>query len=202
MLTMSTSRSTYHHGDLRATLLATADDVLAERGLEALSLREVSRRAGVSHAAAYKHFADKAGLLDVYAAEAFGALEIALEAARAGAISPRDALVGTGVAYVAFAWQRPVAFRVMFRPGVSGGRAFEACAAAGRTHAILVATVVGAQAAGVLPPGPSETQVLASWSLVHGLATLVNDGPSAASFTSAEAVESLACEVIATTLNP
>ncbi len=202
MVTVSTLRSTYHHGDLRATLLATVDDVLAERGLEGLSLREVSRRARVSHAAAYKHFADKAALLDVYADAAFFALEAALEAARAGAASPRDALIRTGVAYVVFAWHRPAAFRVMFRPGVSGCRAFDAEGAAERARAVLVATVAAAQAAGAVPPGPLETQVLACWSLVHGLATLVNDGPSAASFSSAVAVASLARDVIATILIP
>ncbi len=64
----------YHHGDLRAALLEAAREVLAKEGVEALTLREVARRAGVTHAAPYRHFADKEALLAAVATEGFAAL--------------------------------------------------------------------------------------------------------------------------------
>jgi AcrR family transcriptional regulator len=197
---VSTSRATYHHGDLRATLLATVDEVLAEHGPDGLSLREVSRRAGVSHAAAYKHFADKAELLGVYVDAAFGAFEKTLEAARTRARSPREALIAIGVAYVRFAWKRPAAFRLMFRPEFSGARIGDHHSAVTRTHDVLVETVAAAQAAGALKPGPLDIQVLAAWSMVHGLAKIILDGPDTNRVANASAAGTLARAVIETML--
>jgi AcrR family transcriptional regulator len=191
---------TYHHGDLRATLLATVDEVLAEHGPDGLSLREVSRRAGVSHAAAYKHFADKAELLSVYVDAAFGAFEETLEAARTRARSPREALIAIGVAYVRFAWKRPAAFRLMFRPEFTGARIGDRRSAVTRTYDVLVETVAAAQAAGALKPGPLDIQVLAAWSMVHGLAKIILDGPDTNRVATASAAGTLARAVIETML--
>ncbi len=200
MVTVSTSRSTYHHGDLRAALLATIDEVLSEHGADGLSLREVSRRAGVSHAAAYKHFADKSELLGVYADAAFGDFEHALEAARSEAPSPREALIAIGVAYVRFAWKRPAAFRLMFRPEFTGAKLGDPAAAVNRTHQVLTEAVAAAQAAGTLKAGSLEIQVLAAWSMVHGLATIILAGPDPNLVENASAAETLARSVIETML--
>jgi len=200
MVTVSTSRATYHHGDLRAALLATVDEVLSEHGADGLSLREVSRRAGVSHAAAYKHFADKSELLGVYADAAFRAFEQLLEAARKKARSPREALIAIGVAYVRFARKRPAAFRLMFRPEFTEARLGDPKTAVHRTHDVLAQTVVAARAAGALKPGPLEIQVLAAWSMVHGLATIILDGPDSNLVANAAAADALTRSVIETML--
>src|SRR6266487_4520245 len=94
----------YHHGDLRAALLRAAVETITEAGPAAMSLREVARRAGVTHAAAAYHFGDKAGLFAAIAAEGYRELGEALrEAAEA-----RRGFLEMGVAYVRFA--------VMHRP--------------------------------------------------------------------------------------
>jgi len=170
---MSTPRP-YHHGDLRAVLLATTECVLVEGGIGALSLREISRRAGVSPAAAYKHFRDKQALLRVYVDAAFEAFAKELQAARDSAASPLDALIAIGVAYVGFATERPASFRVMFRPECTGPGNGEPT---GRAYAVLVDGMVAAREAGEIVKGPLDAQVLAAWCAVHGLATLLLDGP-------------------------
>ncbi len=101
--------ASYHHGDLRRVLLSTAAEAIAESGPAALSLRELARRAGVSHAAPAHHFGDKAGLLTALATQGFDLLADALR--QAG-----DDLLDTGVAYVGFAVRHRAHFDVMFRP--------------------------------------------------------------------------------------
>src|SRR3989337_2146185 len=102
--------TTYHHGDLRAAVLAAAWKMVEKEGIARLGVREAARRAGVSHNAPYRHFADRKALLAALVAEGFEQLNAALEN-RAG----RE----LGEAYVAFAFQHPQRFRMMF----SGPRA-------------------------------------------------------------------------------
>src|SRR3989337_63135 len=105
---MSTS-SSYHHGGLRAELVQTAGEMLEKQGLKSLSLREVARRAGVSHNAPYRHFPDRESLLAALAMEGFAKLGRALqEAGSAGGLRAR------GQAYLRFALQNPQRFRLMF----------------------------------------------------------------------------------------
>jgi AcrR family transcriptional regulator len=109
-------KSAYHHGDLRTALIRSAAALVNDRGLAGVSLREVARRAGVSHAAPYHHFSSKESLLAALAAEGFADLDAALARAesRAGA-DPRARLEALGVAYVRFALAKPEMFRAMFR---------------------------------------------------------------------------------------
>ncbi len=106
------SRVPYHHGDLRRALLDTALDAIGEQGPAAVSLRDVARRAGVSHAAPTHHFRDKTGLLTAIAAEGWSLLADALSesAARSGSFGE------LGVAYVLFATSHPAHFAVMRSP--------------------------------------------------------------------------------------
>ena len=122
-------RKPYHHGDLRRVLLAAAVEAIAERGAAALSLRDLARRAGVSHAAPTHHFRDKAGLLTAVAVEGFARLGAALSEARDFA----DA----GVAYVRFAMTQPGYFAVMFRPVLYHRDDPEVAAARARTTEML-----------------------------------------------------------------
>ena len=109
-----TARKSYHHGDLRRTLLRAATDVVRTRGLPELSLRAVAREAKVSHAAPYHHFADRAALLAAVAEEGFVGLKRSMERQLRGLSGPKDKLEASGVGYVMFAVRNPMHFRVMF----------------------------------------------------------------------------------------
>jgi AcrR family transcriptional regulator len=148
---MSTS-GPYHHGDLRAALLATAAEMLETQGLASLSLREVARRAGVSHNAPYRHFPDRESLLAALAAEGFEQFGDALEK------RPRREM---GEAYVEFALEHPQRFRLMFS-GVRGASDHRAYEALKKSFADL-----GEDA---------QYAAAAAWGLVHGLAHLLLDG--------------------------
>ena len=104
----------YHHGNLRETLLQGAVRVIAEVGPAAFTLREVARRAGVSHNAPYRHFRDKDALLAAVAAQGFRELTHAMREAGERQSKPLDKLKQSGMAYVAFAVRRPEHFTVMF----------------------------------------------------------------------------------------
>ncbi|HEX3700869.1 MAG TPA: TetR/AcrR family transcriptional regulator [Phenylobacterium sp.] len=103
----------YHHGDLRRALVDAARRILEAEGPTALSLRAVAREAGVSPAAPYHHFKDKAELLDAVAQEGWEMLDAAMASAKARA-EPRDQLNALGIAYVCFARENPALYRVMY----------------------------------------------------------------------------------------
>jgi AcrR family transcriptional regulator len=154
---------TYHHGDLRAALVAAALDLLETGGEAALSLRAAARACGVSAMAPYRHFADKAELLEAVAARGFDDLAACLEAAD-GAAAGAQALAAQGAAYVAFACRNPALFRLMFmRP----------CRTPGQSRAYGILEERAAALAG--PAMSAEDLTLAAWSLVHGLAALILD---------------------------
>lgn len=159
----------YHHGDLRAALLAAAEAELAERGVEAFSLRQVAKRAGVSHAAPAHHFGDAAGLLTALAAEGFRRF-LAAQAQReaAAAPDPQAQLVAAGLGYIDFALARPALFRLLFgsdRPDFANP---DLSAASDAAYAHLDAQVTAA--GGALP------DIAAVWALAHGLADLLAAG--------------------------
>lgn len=162
---MSTARP-YHHGDLRAAVLSAAVDVITERGAANVSLRDLARRAGVSHAAPAHHFGDKAGVLTAVAVEGFDLLADALTAAleRAGSF------LDMGVAYVTFAVAHRAHFEVMFRPDLYHPDDPDLLAARERAGAALAGGVgsLGARATA----DDARLSGLAAWSLVHGFATL------------------------------
>jgi AcrR family transcriptional regulator len=154
----------YHHGDLRAVLLREAGKILEKEGLEALSLRALTRRAGVSHTAPYRHFPDREALLAALAAEGFRRLgEAQREAAAAGGLR------GLGEAYVAFALAQPQRFRLMFGGAVRFERHPELSEIAQRTFGALS----GALAARVPSAPGARDASIAAWALVHGLAQLL-----------------------------
>lgn len=151
--------STYHHGDLRASVLATAGKLIEKEGLAGLSVREAARRAGVSHNAPYRHFPDRDALLAALATEGFADLGKALEN-RFG----RE----LGEAYVRFALAHPERFRLMFGGQLALDRYPELRAQAEATHGRLTAAFAGLGA-------EAKFAAAAAWSLVHGLANLILD---------------------------
>ncbi|MEU7995690.1 TetR/AcrR family transcriptional regulator [Micromonospora sp. NPDC049060] len=154
----------YHHGDLRRALLAAAVQVIEESGPAALSLRDLARRAGVSHAAPAHHFGDKAGLLTALATEGFHLLAEALHGAG-------GELLDRGVAYVDFAVRHRAHFEVMFRPDLYRADAKELVAARQRAGAALHSGVAGLSERRPTAEDP-QGDALAAWSIVHGFATL------------------------------
>lgn len=192
---MSTSR--YHHGDLRATLLETTRAVVAEVGIEGLSLREVSRRAGVSHAAAYNHFRDKGSLIGALVNVGFERLAAEMRRSRSTTREPLERLRRMGVAYVRFAYRNPVEFKLMFRPELCSTNSAPTSTGEG-AYQLLIQTIRECQAAGAIAAGPAERYVLAAWSMVHGLAALIVDGPDSMLASSLSAAERLATQCVDT----
>jgi AcrR family transcriptional regulator len=153
----------YHHGDLRRALLVSAAEAIAESGPAALSLRDLARRAGVSHAAPAHHFGDKAGLLAALATEGYDRLADALNQAR----ERTGSLLEIGVAYVKFAVDNRAHFDVMFRPDLYSAGDGELAAAQGRASDALAAGV-----ATQVSPAEGFLAGMSAWSIVHGFATL------------------------------
>jgi AcrR family transcriptional regulator len=175
---MSDMATPYHHGALREALVRATESLLAERGAEGFSLREVARRAGVSPAAPAHHFGNAAGLLTAVASLGFEALTQALRAGDAGGgADPRAALRGQGEAYVRFALQHPGRFRLMFRQGkLHADVALESHANA--AFEVLARGV--RRGFGLATDAPMDDRqwnaVAALWSLVHGYAHLAIAG--------------------------
>lgn len=167
----------YHHGDLRRALLDAALEQVREEGAAALSLREVARRAGVTHAAPYRHFASKEALVAAVAEEGFRTMRETLLAAMDPDAGPGENLGRIGVAYVRFAVGHPSHFRVMYGAGQGDVASFPEMAEAGRgAFEVLVQTVEAGVRAGELRDEPIPSLSLAAWSIVHGLASLLVEG--------------------------
>jgi AcrR family transcriptional regulator len=165
----TSTRSTYHHGDLRAALLSAARALLDEGGVPAVSLREAARRAGVSPAATYRHFTDKDALLVALAVQGFGEFADAMKASFEGA---REPMADMGVAYVQFAVARPGLFRLMFGPAVADrSKSPELLEAIARATQLFDS---GMRTRRDVAPG-DPVAALRSWATMHGLATLAID---------------------------
>ncbi len=169
---MSTStKSSYHHGDLRATLLATAMRML-EAG-EPFSLRGVAREAGVSPTAPYRHFTDRDALESALAAQGLRDLKADLTDEGSLPTSVQD-LAELAVAYVGFALRRPALFRLMFGNSCDEGNA-ERVEAAAQIHELLGRAMIQ-----VFPKGDAAALASAGWAFAHGMAYLHMDGKLAA----------------------
>jgi AcrR family transcriptional regulator len=172
---MATARS-YHHGNLRSALLESAERTVTRRGASELSLRELAREVGVSHAAPRRHFADKQALLDALAEDGFERIGRELEEAMAAAgTSLREQLGAFALAYVRFATEHATLLELMFagkhREGAEGLRE-----AADRAFAAPLALFVTAQASGQVVPGDPERVGIVALATLHGLAALANNG--------------------------
>ena len=168
---MKTDRP-YHHGNLKQALLNAALALISEVGPQAFTLREVARRAGVSHNAPYRHFHDKDELLAIVAVQGFERLTAAMKraAAHGSTAAERFRLCGRG--YVSFALRWPQHFLVMFDLPSSRDKYPEHAKAGDEAFATLLALIVACQEAGVLSKGNPEPLALMTWSMVHGIAKL------------------------------
>lgn len=151
----------YHHGNLRSALLESARGIL-EEGASDLSLRAVARRAGVSHAAPYRHFPNHEALLVELAKEGFVELREEIVSAAAQKAVESDRIANIGAAYMRFAAKRPALARLMFGPQLPNRDNFPELTAA--------ADAIGNEIGNAL----HDTALgLAVWAAVHGLAMLI-----------------------------
>jgi len=175
---MSRLKHKYHHGDLKNALVENAAWLMVKKGIDNVSLREVARKAGVSHAAPAHHFGNKAGLIAAVAEEGFKRFDVyqiqALRRTREK--DPLEKLKALGHAYVRFAIAQPIFFRIMFRYDIAeSDRYFSLAAVAKRTFDRLLNTVSECLKVNKQSVDPIEPSIRA-WALVHGLATLWLDG--------------------------
>jgi AcrR family transcriptional regulator len=177
----------YHHGNLHATLLEAARALVEEVGIDGFSLRELARRAGVSPAAPYHHFKDKTALIQALAQESQVRLGISSQQAIEGITDPIQKLSALGVAYVVYAFDHPSEFRIMFRQDLHSplGKPHTnlektEAVAPDPAFVLLKDTLIECRNAGCIPITSEqalETASINMWALVHGLATLIIDGP-------------------------
>jgi AcrR family transcriptional regulator len=166
----------YHHGDLRRTLLEQAERTLRERGVQALSLRELAREAGVSHSAPRRHFADRQALLDALAQDGFARLgETLRRAASRTGEDYESRLRATAAAYVRFATRDPALLELMFA-GKHREPAGALHEAAERAFAAMLELIVQGQESGAIEAGDPERVGLVLFATVQGIAALVGAG--------------------------
>lgn len=171
------SGRSYHHGDLKRVVLETAQDMLRDEKGWQFTLREVARRAGVSHAAPYKHFPDKSALLAELATIGFNKLraEIATTVARP-AKSARAEFLAAAKAYVLFASSNQSLYRLMFSSEVDKAAYRELEEASAGAFATLTDILDRGQKGSAFRKQPVRGQAAAVWALLHGFALLSIDG--------------------------
>jgi AcrR family transcriptional regulator len=179
---LSSPRTRYHHGNLRATLLESAERLLEDVGAAELSLRELARQAGVSHGAPRQHFPDKRALLDALAVLGFDRLGAELDSALAGAAGPFAARLEVfAQAWVGFATGHPALLQLMFasknRPAAA-----ELRVVADRAFAVSSATIAKAQLDGEITGAADGDEpdriAMAIFATLQGLAALITSGMS------------------------
>lgn len=151
----------YHHGDLAAALRTAAREILEEQGLDALSLRSVARRAGVSHAAPYRHFASREALLAELAKEGLEQLRREIAVAGGAPGLPSERIVHIGACYAGFAARHAGLLKLMFGSEIPNRYEFEGLEEATNSIPQEMGKALGDQALG-----------LAVWATVHGIAIL------------------------------
>ncbi|MEV0252389.1 TetR/AcrR family transcriptional regulator [Nocardia sp. NPDC050712] len=173
-MVITRSRS-YHHGDLRAELLRRAEDTLRESGVDGLSLRQLARDTGVSHAAPTRHFPDRQALLDALAVAGFERLGADFEnltPAESG-IDPMPAMART---YLRFATENSALLALMFARRHSPVAGDVMSRAVDRAFAVPVALIAEGQARGDLIPGDPRRLALTAVAALQGLATFLGSG--------------------------
>lgn len=167
----------YHHGDLRQTVIDTAMGMLREEKGWQFTLREVARRAGVSHSAPYKHFPDKATLLSEMALLGFDRLrEVLLGAKPQGAKSLRDEFFAVAQAYVHFGTSNPALYQLMFSGDFEKTADVHLSDRALAAFSVLIELLERGQAEGTLRKRQVRGQATACWAQMHGMTMLTING--------------------------
>ena len=177
-------RKSYHHGALHSALVEASVALAREGGPDRVILREAARAAGVSHSAAYRHFADREALLAEVSSHARGELAAEMRRRVARAKGPRQRLRAIGTAYIDYALKEPGLFRTAFTshpatsPVAERDRADAGSPGEGADPFDILGGVLDkCAAAGLLNPNHRPGAEIGVWSAVHGLASLLLDGP-------------------------
>jgi AcrR family transcriptional regulator len=165
-------RDSYHHGDLKHALTDAALSLVAEKGPKGFTLTEAARRAGVSAAAPYRHFADKDQLLAAAAEQGFLQLHTALAAAAGNARDPKRRLVALGRAYVRWAVTHPDYYQIMFAAQRVRSKHRGLVSAASLAFDDVLEATTTYLTSGAMRGRDSRRLAGALWSLVHGIASL------------------------------
>jgi AcrR family transcriptional regulator len=167
----------YHHGDLRRALLQEAVRTIHSQGAQAITLREVGRKLGVSRTALYRHFADKSALLSAVSREGFRTLRLELQDAWEQGGRGREGFAAMGLAYVRFAVANPSHYRVMFGGFISRSRSDAALIEeASGAFQVLVDALIAQQRQGLVRQEDPLQMGRFIWSIVHGISMLAIDG--------------------------
>lgn len=174
---MTTEKSSYHHGDLRSALLEAALEIITEQGPRQLTIREVARRAGVSHTAPYRHFANKDDLIVAVVKQGFDLMSQTMAERKAEAEGdPLSQFAASGLAYVDFALQHPAYYRVMYSGDLlssTGQHTLQHTSS--DTFTEVVNDIKTCQALGVVKAGDATMQALSLLSSIHGFVTMAID---------------------------
>ncbi len=166
----------YHHGDLRAALLAAAERTLRDKGAAALSLRELAREVGVSHAAPGRHFKDKQALLNALALAGYERLAQALSAAEDPALPLEPRLTALARAYLGFAIDNAALLELMYARKHEPDASEQMAAAVEETVGSLVRVLADAQQRGEIIDGDPEELNLVTGAALHGVAAFISAG--------------------------
>ena len=178
----------YHHGNLAASLLEAVDQLASQFGLEAVTLRGCAKLVGVSPSSAFRHYADKRALITAFAARALTELaDLMLSSAERARLQGSNPFLAVGLAYIEFALDKPAFFRAMwYEEGIySSDPVYIEAADKLRNH-------LRGGFANTLADDDSaafSSQELLAWSAVHGLASLLIDGPVARQLGKAEKMQ-------------
>jgi len=172
------TKNSYHHGDLRRRLINSAEEIITSQGLEALTLRLLSRRIGVSHTAAYRHFKGKHEIFSAIALEGFRELESRFqELDPKNSLAALDLIHAIGRAYVEFALENPARYRVMFgHVLLRRDRSPDLSQAARQAFNRLQRAIEDGQNNGQVRPGSAIELTSVGWSMAHGITQLLIDG--------------------------
>jgi AcrR family transcriptional regulator len=178
-------KQSYHHGDLRVALVRAAEEVIAEFGPQKLTLREIARRAGVSHAAPYRHFANKKDLIGAVVAQSYRELTKALQQVQVVHENPLTRFEAMFHAYVDFATADVARFRLMFGSEVpEKDKHPELKLNSEESFQVVTDTIVACQEVGLIRDGNSQELAITCWSTCHGVAVLMVDNQLPDSFNS------------------
>ncbi len=172
------SEKSYHHGDLKNALIQAGIKILAEEGIEGLSLRKVAREAGVTHSAPYAHFADKQAMIAAISTD--GHRKVYERITTVADKFPDDPLrqfIETAWAYVSFGFEEPDHFKITFSASVEREREYPALVEiTGKTFDVLRQLIIRCQQAGLIDKGEPDLAAVTVWGFVHGFVQLIQEG--------------------------
>jgi AcrR family transcriptional regulator len=168
----------YHHGDLKNALIQAGIEILSKEGVGGLSLRKAARKAGVSHAAPYAHFADKQALIAAIATDGYQKIYSKLfQVMERYRDDPLRQLVETAWAYASFGFEQSEHFKITFSGVVEKERDYPGLVEmTGKNFGLLEELVRRCQAAGILNPGDPALAAVGVWGLIHGFVSLIQEG--------------------------